>query len=193
MEALDSSSPVEITEWLIRWREGDADAVGQLTQLVYAQLRRLAAAMLSQERPGHTLQATELVHELYLHLDGARGIDWKCRGQFFAIAAKVMRRILLDHARKRLAAKRNGGDLVALEGEALTITGPDIVQVDAALSRLALEHPRQAKVVELRFFGGLTADETMEALNAAGEDVSLRTVERDWKFARAWLQSEIGQ
>jgi RNA polymerase sigma factor (TIGR02999 family) len=193
MEVRDTQPPSGITQWLVRWREGDPDAIEHLTRLVYSELRYLAAAMLGGERNGHTLQPTALVHELYLHLDGARGIDWKCRGQFFAISAKVMRRVLVDHARKRLAAKRNAGDFIALEGEALTVAGPDILQVDAALGRLAREHPRQAAVVELRFFGGLTAEETVEALNANGEDVSLRTVERDWKFARAWLESEIAR
>lgn len=182
-----------ITRWLIRWRDGDEDALERLTALVYAELRHLAAAMLVDERTGHTLQPTALVHELYLHLDGARGIDWKCRGQFFAIAAKVMRRILLDHARKRLAAKRNQGAFAPLGKDALNAPGPNVLEVNAALARLAKDHPRQAQVVELRFFGGLTAEETVEAMNASGEEVSLRTVERDWKFSRAWLQSEIGR
>ncbi len=182
-----------ITHWLIRWRDGDGQALDRLTRLVYAELRHLAASMLENERSGHTLQATALVHELYLHLDGARDVDWKCRGQFFAISAKMMRRILLDHARKRIAAKRNGGAIIPLDDEAFTLPGPDIIEVDTALCRLAELHPRQAAVVELRFFGGLTAEETVEALNASGEEVSLRTVERDWKFSRAWLQSEIGK
>ena len=191
MEVRDTQPRSGITQWLVRWREGDPDAIEHLTHLVYSELRYLAAAMLRDERNSRTLQPTALVHELYLHLDGARGIDWKCRGQFFAISAKVMRRILLDRARRRLAAKRNAGDFVAIEGEALAVRGPDIIQVNAALGRLAREHPRQAAVVELRFFGGLTAEETVEALNADGESVSLRTVERDWKFSRAWLESEI--
>ena len=182
----------DITHWLIRWREGDEHALERLTRMVYAELRHLAAALLEKERNGHTLQPTALVHELYLQLDSTRGVDWKCRGQFFAISAKAMRRIPLDHARKRNAAKRNAGDLVPLDGEALTVTGPDILQVDAAISRLASEHPRQAAVVEFRFFGGLTAEETVEALNSSGENVSLRTVERDWRFSRAWLQDELG-
>ncbi|HTW63507.1 MAG TPA: ECF-type sigma factor [Bryobacteraceae bacterium] len=189
----DETSSASITRWLICWREGDQEALEQLTRLVYAELRHLAAAMLEKERTGHTLQPTALVHELYLHLDGARGVDWRCRGQFFAISAKVMRRILLDHARKRIAAKRNAGHLVPLDEAAFLVPGPDIIQVDVALGRLAQQHPRQAAVVELRFFGGLTAEETVEALNSSGEDVSLRTVERDWKFSRAWLQSEIAK
>jgi RNA polymerase sigma factor (TIGR02999 family) len=138
------------------------------------------------------LQPTALVHELYFHLAAARDVDWKCRGQFFAISAKLMRRILLDHARTRMTDKRGGGDVVRMEREALSVPGPDVLQVDAALSRLAKEHPRQAAVVELRFFGGLTAEEAVDALNASGEKVSLRTVERDWRFSRAWLHDELG-
>jgi len=190
MSSVEASSTVEITRWLVRWREGDGGALDRLTSMVYAELRHMAASLLHLERGGHTLQPTALVHELYLRLEGARGVDWKCRGQFFAISAKVMRRILVDHARKRTADKR-ASDLLTLEGEALLVPAPDVLVVDAALSRLAAEYPRQASVVELRFFGGLTAEETVEALKASGEEVSLRTVERDWRFSRAWLQDAL--
>jgi len=182
----------QITELLVRWSEGDGDALDQLAGLVYIELRRMAAALMRNERQAHTLQPTAVVHELYLQLAAARTIDWKCRGQFFAIAAKLMRRILVDHARKRTAAKRNSSDFVAMHGEALSIPGPDIIEVDAALSRLAAQHPRQAAVVELRFFGGLTAEETVDALSCSGDAVSLSTIERDWRFSRAWLQGELG-
>ena len=192
MVDVEQSSAADITHWLLRWREGDQEALDRLTRLVYHQLRHLAAALLYKERPGHTLQPTALVHELYFRLATARDVDWKCRGQFFAISAKLMRRILLDHARARIADKRGGGDMLRLEQEALSVPGPDVLQVDAALSRLAKEHPRQAAVVELRFFGGLTAEESVDALNASGESVSLRTVERDWRFSRAWLHDELG-
>jgi RNA polymerase sigma factor (TIGR02999 family) len=192
MTAAYASSVPGITQWLVRWREGDEQALDRLTRLVYAELRHLAAAILRKEAAGHTLQATALVHELYLRLTGAQDIDWQCRGQFFAVSAKLMRQILVDHARKRAAGKRGGG-CVGLDREALEVPGPDVIQVDASLSRLAKEHPRQAAVVELRFFGGLTAQETVEALQSSGQDVSLRTVERDWKFARAWLQNEIAR
>lgn len=194
MAAVDLSSVAGITQWLVRWRDGEEQALDHLTRLVYAELRRLAASILCRESAsaGNTLEATALVHELYLRLDATRGIDWKCRGQFFAIAAKVMRRILVDHARKRIAVKRGGGPaVVSIDDDAIEIRGPDVIRVDASLSRLAKEHPRQAAVVELRFFGGLTAEETAEALQASGEEVSLRTVERDWRFARAWLQNEL--
>src|SRR5580698_4974026 len=108
MSSGQASTAVEITRWLVRWREGDTAALDRLTSMVYAELRHMAAALLRTERGGHTLQPTALVHELYLRLDGARGVDWKCRGQFFAISAKVMRRVLVDHARKRNTAKRAG-------------------------------------------------------------------------------------
>ncbi len=192
MPAVDASSVAGITHWLVRWRDGDRDALDRLTSLVYVQLRQLAAALLHKERTGHTLQPTALVHELYFHLEAARAIDWQCRGQFFAISAKLMRRILLDHARRRIARKRSAGDVLPLEQAMLSIPGPDVIQLDAALSRLAQEHPRQAAVVELRFFGGLSAEEVVEAMNASGEKVSLRTIERDWRFSRAWLQDELG-
>jgi RNA polymerase sigma-70 factor, ECF subfamily len=189
---VEPRSVSEITQLLVRWSEGHEEALEQLTRLVYAELRRMAAALMRNERQGHTLQPTAVVHELYLQLAAARAIDWKCRGQFFAISAKLMRRILVDHARKRTAAKRNLHDLIAIDVEALTASGPDILEVDAALSRLAAKHPRQAAVVELRFFGGLTAEQTVEALSCSGEAVSLSTIERDWRFSRAWLQGELG-
>lgn len=187
-------SAAEITQWLIRWREGDERALDRVTRLVYGELRRVATNLLFSERPGHTLQPTALVHELYTHLSESKppGIDWQSRGQFFAIAARLMRQILVDYARKRSAQKRGGGDLTPVNGEALNVAGPDALEMDVALRRLAKEHPRQALVVELRFFGGLTAEETVEAMQASGEDVSLRTVERDWRFSRAWLQRELG-
>jgi len=181
-----------ITECLVRWREGDRQALERLIGLVYSELRRLAFALLRKERNGHTLVATALVHELYLQLEGTRAVDWQCRGQFFAISAKLMRRILLDHARKRAAQKRNGGEPPPLDEVARRAAGPDVIETDAVLSRFAKHHPRQAAVVELRFFGGLSLEETAEALQASGEAVSLRTVERDWRFARAWLQNELG-
>jgi RNA polymerase sigma factor (TIGR02999 family) len=195
--AIEMNANEQITQWLVRWREGDAIALDRVTDLVYAELRRVAAGLLSSERPGHTLQPTALVHELYTYLsastNGARGIDWRCRGQFFAIASRLMRQILVDHARKRLTEKRGGGRLAPLDGDALAVTGSNVLEVHAALSRLARDHPRQAQVVELRFFGGLTAEETLEALRVSGHEISLRTVERDWRFSRAWLQNELGR
>lgn len=191
MAASAPNPPGDITRWLIRWRDGDEEALDRLTRIVYAELRYLAASMLQHERPGHTLQPTALVHELYLRLGTSPGIDWQCRSQFFAIAARVMRRILVDHARKRSAGKRDQGVIAALGEEAVAVADPQLVEIDAALTRLAKEHPRQARVVELRFFGGLTAEEIVNALRVSGEEVSLRTVERDWRFSRAWLHDAI--
>ena len=184
----------EITQWLVRWREGDEGALDHLTSLVYGELRRVAAGLLSAERAGHTLQPTALVHELYANLSQSKspGIDWQCRGQFFAIVARLMRQILVDYARKRSSQKRGSGGVEPLDGTALNIASPNVLDVDVALSRLAKDHARQALIVELRFFGGLTAEETVEAMRASGDEVSLRTVERDWRFSRAWLQNELG-
>jgi len=192
MASSETTDSGEITQRLIRWRDGDESALEDLTRLVYAELRHLAAWMLKNERPGHTLQPTALVHELYLRLGPAPGIDWKCRSQFFSIAANVMRRVLVDHARRRSAGKRTIEEPVVLGEETMSLAGPDILEVDLALNRLAKDHPRQAQVVELRFFGGLTNEEIVETMRTAGEQVSLRTVERDWRFSRAWLQDAIG-
>jgi RNA polymerase sigma factor (TIGR02999 family) len=192
MTSSETTDSGEITQRLIRWRDGDESALEDLTRLIYAELRRLAGWMLKSERPGHTLQPTALVHELYLRLVPTPGIDWKCRSQFFSIAANVMRRILVDHARRRSAGKRTTDEPIALGEELMSLGGQDILEVDFALSRLAKDHPRQAQVVELRFFGGLTNEEIVEAMRTTGEQVSLRTVERDWRFSRAWLQDAIG-
>jgi len=192
MGAGASEAIAGITTCLVRWREGDRDSLGQLTNLVYGELRRLAAAFLRGQRPGHTLQPTALVHELYLQITGVRAVDWKCRAQFFSISARMMRNILVDHARKRAAGKRGSGNVISLSGQEFAASGSvDLLLLDAALTRLAVRYPRQAQVVELRFFGGLTAGETAEAMSTEGQEVSLRTVERDWKFSRAWLQNEL--
>ncbi|MGA2132847.1 MAG: sigma-70 family RNA polymerase sigma factor [Bryobacteraceae bacterium] len=188
----ESSSDGGITYWLLRWHAGDDEALVQLTAMVYAELRRVAGSFLRAEREGHTLQPTALVHELYLRISTVRAIDWKCRAQFYSTAARVMRNILVDHARRRMAGKRGAGAALQLDPEiAGTAPAPDILSIDAALSRFAGRYPRQAQVVELRFFGGLTPEETAEALNAGGHAVALRTVERDWSFAKAWLQNEL--
>jgi len=183
----------DITQWLVRWREGDDLALDRVTSLVYAELRRLAGSLAYGERAGHTLAPTALVHELYLHLASARGFDWQSRGQFFSIASRLMRQILVDYARKRATHKRGNGQQAHWD-EAVNAASsvPDLLGVNMALSRLEKDHPRQAMVVEMRFFGGLTAEETVEAMRASGEEVSLRTVERDWRFSRAWLQNELG-
>jgi RNA polymerase sigma factor (TIGR02999 family) len=159
-----------ITSCLVRWRAGQDEALPQLATMVYAELHRLAAVFFRE------------------------AIDWKCRAQFFSVAARMMRNLLVDHARKRNADKRGGGVNVWIGDTAEEAAyAPDIVWVDAALSRLADRYPRQAQVVELRFFGGLTAEETAETMTANGQEASLRTVERDWHFSKAWLQNELGR
>ena len=182
-----------ITRLLREWSAGDADAIARLTDAVYGELRRLAGAILGARYGDQTLQPTELVHEFYFRLPGVREFDWKERAQFLAVAAKVMRNILVDHARKRNTLKRGGVaiplDIVPLAGDRrLEIS---VLTIHEALERFAVEFPRHAAVVELRFFGGLTAEETSEVLRANGETASSRTVERDWTFAKAWLQGAI--
>ena len=186
------ATALNVTKCLLRWRDGDSGALPELTDLVYGELRRLAAVFLKGEASGHTLQPTALVHELYLHIEGVREMDWTCRAQFFGISARMMRNILVDHARKRKAAKRGSGNVLSFSECDLEAAGNfDILWVNVALSRFAAKYPRQAQVVELRFFGGLTVEETAEAMKIHFENISLRTVERDWRFARAWLLNEI--
>jgi RNA polymerase sigma factor (TIGR02999 family) len=188
------SSPGIITRCLSDWRNGDESALDRLTTAVYRELRRLAAATMAGQSGRRTIQPTALVHELYFQLPGVRHFQWQSRAHFLNVAAKMMRNILASHARKRLAAKRGGGMLVVMpdpqfDDPALSL---DVLQVNEALDRFAVEYPRHARVVELRFFGGLSAEETCEVLNATGMESSLRTVERDWAFARAWLEDAIG-
>jgi len=179
------ATPECVTFWLKNWQAGDDSALEQLTRLVYADLRRLAARYLRDESPRHTLQATALVHELYLRISSAREIDWKGRAHFISVCSRMMRRILIDHARRRRAAKRGIGHAPELP-PALEISRADVLDVDRALEKMAMEYPRHARIVELRFFAGLDAPEIAEVLS-----LSLRTVERDWHFAKAWLQNEV--
>lgn len=174
-----------VTFWLQRWHDGAEGALEQLTRLVYEDLRRLAASYLRDERPDHTLQATALVHEVYLRISSVQEVDWKARGQFISVAAQMMRRILIDHARRRQAAKRDAGPFRRPVPEEM-LPAPDLLDMDRALNRLEIDYPRHARIVELRFFGGLAAPEVAQVL-----DLSLRTVERDWHFAKAWLQHEV--
>ncbi len=188
------AAPGNITRFLQEWRSGDEEALARLTAEVYRELRRLAGALFARESGERTLQPTALVHELYLQLPGVQHIDWQSRAQFLNVAAKMMRNILVDHARKRNAAKRGGGETAVVKESAFKDPAMevDVLMVDAALERFTEQYPRQSRVVELRFFGGLTAEETAEVLNATGTETSLRTVERDWTFARAWLENAIG-
>jgi RNA polymerase sigma factor (TIGR02999 family) len=179
----------QVTQLLVRWREGDRRALDELMPLVYTELHRLAAHYMRGERPGHTLQTSALVNEAYLRLAGHEDIQWQDRAHFFAVAARAMRRILVDHARRRGNQKR-GGDMhkVALD-EALVVSderAAEVVALDDALARLAEIAPRKSQLVELRFFGGLGIEETAEVLQ-----VSPGTVMRDWTFAKAWLRREM--
>ena len=180
----------DITHLLNEWNDGDEGALDRLTPLVYEELRRQAARYLRRERPGHTLQTTALLHEAFLRLVDARGVSWQGRAHFFAIAANLMRRVLVEHARRRAADKRGGSDERVPLDEALAVAEAadlDLLAIDVALDKLEAVDERQARVVELRFFTGLSVEETAEALG-----VSEKTVKRDWNVARAWLRREIG-
>lgn len=183
-------SPQNVTDLLHDWSRGDRGALDSLMPAIYDELRRQAARYLRQERPGHTLQTTALIHEAYLRLVDQKNVQWQNRTHFFAIAAQLMRRILVDHARQRQAAKRGGDALRVTLNESMALSEePDVnlVALDEALNRLAEIDPQQARVVELRFFSGLSIEETAEALG-----ISPRTVKRDWNVAKAWLRREIG-
>lgn len=189
-------SPASITVLLRAWRGGDQHALDRLTPLVYEHLRRLGRRFARREQVQARLEATSLVHEAYIRLVDAQHVDWQDRGHFFAIASSIMRRVLVDAARARGAAKRGGGlqrvdhsagvDLDRLPARG-TDRAPEVCALDDALNALARQDPRRAKVIEMRFFGGLSVDETAEAL-----EVSSQTVMRDWKLARAWLAIQLG-
>lgn len=187
-------SSANITELLAQWSKGDESALEKLTPVVYDELRRLAAHYLRHERLDHTLQATALVHEAYIEMLDMKNIEWRNRSHFIGVAAQMMRRILVDHARKRDAAKRGHGLFkvsLSRAERAAEKMDVDLVALNEALDVLASSYPRQAQVVELKFFGGLSADEIAEVQKSGGTDTSTRTVERDWRFARAWLLNEI--
>jgi RNA polymerase sigma factor (TIGR02999 family) len=177
-----------VSELLARWQGGDEEALRALLPLVYNELRRLAHHFLQQERPGHTLQSTALVHEVYLKLMKDGTANFENRAHFFAVAAQLMRQILVDYARSRRAVKRNFGHKVTWD-DAITWVGkktPDLIALDDALNELSKVDPQQGRVVELRFFGGLSIEETAHVLT-----VSPATVKRDWRTARAWLHREM--
>lgn len=181
----------EVTQILNQITDGDQSAVDRLLPYVYDQLRAIAASRLRGERPGHTLQPTALAHEAYLRLVGEQQIPWANRAQFMAVAARCVRQILINHANARNAAKRGGGAarITLDEAHAVTDSGIiDLLDLDGALDQLAQLSERQARVVELRFFGGMGVEETAEAIG-----VSPRTVESDWRFARAWLKTRLGR
>jgi RNA polymerase sigma factor (TIGR02999 family) len=183
------SSGANITELLVAWGRGDTDALEALTPLVHQELHRLAARYIAGERPGHMLQATALVNEAYLRLVDWKGVRWQNRAHFFAMAAQIMRRILVDMARARGRAKRGRRPLHVSLSEAADVpldTPVDLVALDDALKSLESLHARQSRVIEMRFFGGLDLEETAHVLG-----VSVGTVRRDWSLARAWLFREL--
>ena len=183
-------SPDGITQLLLLWNSGDQTALEKLMPLVHSELRRLAGNYLRRERVGHTLQPTALVNEAYLRLVDQRKANWQNRAQFYGIAAQLMRRILVDHARQHNAAKRGGSDqqrLSITSAEALSDKPDlDLLALHEALEELAVVDPQQSRIVELKFFGGLSIEETAEVLN-----LGHATVERDWKMARAWLRRKL--
>lgn len=183
-------SPSEVTALLHAWGDGHADALQQLIPVVYEELRRIAARQMAGERPSHTLQTTALIHEVYVRLVDMKTTSLRNRSQFVALCAKLMRNVLVDFARARKYHKRGGGAAHVELDEALdvaAIADPDLIAVDEALDRLAALDARKSQVVELRFFGGLSVEDTAAAL-----DISAETVMRDWKFAKAWLLRELG-
>lgn len=188
---MNASSPHEVTQLLIAWNNGDPDALSKLAPLVETELRRLAKIYLAHERPGHTLQPTELVNEAFIKLIDISAIEWKNRAHFFGITAQLMRRILVDHARRRQALKHGGDVLRVSMAEAENVAPVRqacIIELDDALSALAELDPRKSRIVELKFFGGLSEEEIASLL-----DTSLRTVQRDWNLARAWLFRQLNK
>jgi RNA polymerase sigma factor (TIGR02999 family) len=189
-DAVSTPAP-DITLLLKNWQEGDPNASDKLMPLVYEELRRLARNYLQRERGDHTLQATALVHEAYLRLVDDKGMTWKDRAHFYGIAARLMRQILVEHARAHNAAKRGGLDQKFSLDEARDVsdTGPvELVALDSALQNLAHTYPRKSEVVELKFFGGLDAREISQVLQ-----ISEKTVLRDWNFAKLWLCRELSE
>lgn len=186
-----SESSEQITRLLVQWSGGNRGALDQLLPIVYNDLKRLAAAYLRRERPGHTLQSTALVHEAFLRLVDQREVTWQNRAQFFGIASQAIRRILVDHARHHKAQKRGGEALRVTIDESIAVAGGgdfDILALEDALEKLAALDERQSRIVELRFFGGLSIEDTGEVLG-----LSPATVKRDWSMARVWLFRELSR
>lgn len=183
--------PQDLTQLLLAWSRGDQSALEQLLPLVDAELRRLAHAYMRRENPDHTLQTSALINEAYLRLIDQQRVSWQNRAHFFGITAQLMRRILLDHARAHARAKRGGGARLVPLDEATLVSeqkAADLIALDDALQTLERFDPRKSRLVELRFFGGLSNEEVAEAL-----DMSLRSVEREWRKARAWLYQALAE
>jgi RNA polymerase sigma factor (TIGR02999 family) len=188
---MEPPSSKEVTELLVAWSDGDRAALGQLMPLVYDELRHIAHRYLAHERAGHTLQTTALVNEAYLRLVNAREMQWQNRAHFFAVASQLMRMILVDYARSRKSAKRGGGAHHVPLDEALEVAderAAELIALDDALKALAAFDERKCRIAELRYFGGLTVEETAEVLKLS--DV---TVARDWRLAKAWLHRELSK
>jgi RNA polymerase sigma factor (TIGR02999 family) len=183
-------APQPVSDLLAKWRSGDEESLQRLVPLVYNELRRLAHYYLRHERPDHTLQTTALVHEAYLRLTKQQPVQFENRSHFFAVCARLMREILVDYARRRKAAKRDGGYKLSLDSAVAMFGRPgvDMVALDDALNVLARLDPQQSRIVELRFFGGLSIEETSQALS-----ISPATVKRHWAIARVWLQKQISK
>ena len=182
-------SPHEITQLLAEWSDGNQTALNKLYPLVYDELHRMANRYMKRERPDHTLQTTALIHEAYVRLVDQKNVHWANRSHFFAISAQIMRRILIDHARRHAYGKHGGGaQKVSLDETAIVASDPasDMLLLDEALKRLAEMDPRRGQVVELRYFGGLNNEEIADVLK-----ISENTVTRDWNMARAWLYQEL--
>ncbi len=187
MAVLSQASPVPVTDFLHAWSRGDRAALDSVIPLVHAELKRLARRRLADERRNHTIQPTALVNEAYVRLVNERGMKWQDRAHFLAVAAQLMRFILVDHARKRRYQKRGGDqEIVSLDMDVADARAQSVVNIDHAIADLAKVDERKARVVELRVFGGLSVDESARLLG-----VSAETIGRDWRFARAWLQREL--
>jgi RNA polymerase sigma factor (TIGR02999 family) len=195
MSNRDSSQNQPVTRLLVQWSAGDEAALDELTALLYREMRSLAQRHLRRERCNHTIQRTALVHEAFVRLIHQDSVDWRSRGHFFALASTIMRRILVDHARARLTSKRGAGQEVqSLEeidddtADETADSDENITAIDGALTRLAAVDDRQVQIVQMRYFGGLTIEETAQAL-----DISEATVKREWTLARAWLKRELSK
>lgn len=187
----EAPKQVDITQLLLQWGGGDASALDELMPIVYAELRRIARRFMRRQSPNNTLQTTDLVNEAYLRLIDSSRVNWQGRTHFFAVSAQLMRRILVDAARRRNSQKRGGGQVRVTLDDRLDIAdvdGTDVVALDEALKRLAQLNPRHSQIVELRYFGGLTEDQVADLLS-----ISPRTVRRDWSLAKAWLYRELSR
>ena len=183
--------PNEVTQLLINWSNGDKDALDELIPLVRSELRRMARHYLARENPGHTLQTSALINEAYIRLIDQQKVQWQNRAHFFAVAARVMRHVLVDHARKRAYAKRGGGARRVPLNEAtarIDLRAAELTALDDALNTLATLDPRKSQIIELRFFGGLSIEETAEVMK-----ISSPTVQREWRSAKAWLRRELSK